>query len=541
MDGLNRRICMEVNYGILSIIPPIVAITLCFATKQVLVSMFAGLFAGALIISNFNPFSAVAYSLDALAVNLQENIILFMFTMFMGVGIAFIWRLGGSHALASAAMRKFKKRRSVCLGTWGLGMACSVNDCLVSAVDGNVFRDICKEYRISSEKFSYVLDATAAPSAALFISDWIAYQISMIGQGLDAAGITEITPVSAYINGLPFNMYSIFTLIFVGLLMYTGRDYGPMLKAEVRALKTGQFTKPGAKPMLDVGSELGEAKTTKPMIRSFVLPIAIAFGVIIFGILYTGISNPARTGSDIMSILDACDATLALYWGSFAMAITGIVLALGTKILTFEETMNTVIDGFKLMATTGAILVMAWSLASVTQSLGLGDFVATYVGGNIPTGLLPLLVLICACLVAFATGTSWGTMAIMTPLAIQLGYSVTGDILFSTGMTGAVLSGAIFGDHCSPVSDTTVMASIFSGADHLDHVATQVPYSLTVISVIGVLYLIFGFTEISPFILLPIGIVALYFLQIVLHKYFIKKYDIDPNYTKFMTEDHQRA
>ena len=132
-------------------------------------------------------------------------------------------------------------------------------------------------------------------------------------------------------------------------------------------------------------------------------------------------------------------------------------------------------------------------------------------------------------------------MAIMTPLAIQLGYSVTGDILFATGMTGAVLSGAIFGDHCSPVSDTTVMASIFSGADHLDHVATQVPYSLTVISVIGVLYLIFGFTEISPFILLPIGIVALYFLQIVLHKYFMKKYDIDPNYTKFMTEDHQRA
>ena len=269
---------MEVNYGILSVIPPLVAIILCFATQQALISMFAGLFVGALIICNYNPLSAVAYSLDSIAANMTENIILLLFTLFMGVGIAFIWRLGGSHALASAAMRKFKKRRSVCLGTWGLGMACSVNDCLVSAVDGNVFRDICKEYRISSEKFSYVLDATAAPSAALFISDWIAYQISMIGQGLDAAGITEITPVSAYINGLPFNMYSIFTLIFVGLLMYTGRDYGPMLKAEVRALKTGQFTKPCAKPMLDVGSELGEAKTTKPMIRSFVLPIAIAFG-----------------------------------------------------------------------------------------------------------------------------------------------------------------------------------------------------------------------------------------------------------------------
>lgn len=223
---------MEANYGILALIPPVVAIGLCFATKQVLISMFAGLFAGALVISNWNPFAAASYSLDALATNMADNVVLLLFTLFMGVGIAFIWRLGGSYALAEAAKRRFKKRRSVCLGTWGLGMVCSVNDCLVAAVDGNVFRDICKDYRISSEKFSYVLDSTAAPAAAFFISDWIAYQISMIGQGLDMAGITGITPVSAYINGLPFNMYSIFTLIFVGMMMYTGRDYGPMLKAE---------------------------------------------------------------------------------------------------------------------------------------------------------------------------------------------------------------------------------------------------------------------------------------------------------------------
>ena len=221
------------------------------------------------------------------------------------------------------------------------------------------------------------------------------------------------------------------------------------------------------------------------------------------------------------------------------MALTGIVLALTTRIMTFEETMNTIVDGFKLMAMTGAILVMAWCLGAITQELGFGDFVSTYIGGNVPTGLLPLLVLICSCLAAFATGTSWGTMAIMTPLAIQLGYSVTGDILFATGMTGAVLSGAIFGDQCSPVSDVTIMAAIFSGADLLDHVKTQLPYALTVIGVIGVLYVIFGFTEMSPFILLAIGIVALYFLQIILHKYYIKKYNIDPNYTKFMTEDHK--
>lgn len=530
---------METSFGILALIPPVVAIGLCFATKQVLISLFAGLFAGSLIISNWNPLSASAHALNAIAVNMSGNIILLLFTLFMGVGISFIWKLGGSFALAEAAKRHFRKRRSVCLGTWGLGMVCSVNDCLVAAVDGNVFRDICKDYRISSEKFSYVLDSTAAPAAALFISDWIAYQIGMIGQGLDAAGITTITPMGAYIKSLPFNMYSIFTLLFVGMLMYTGRDYGPMLKAEVRALTTGEYIKPGAKPMLDVGNELGEPKRTKPMIKSFVLPIATAFIIIIAGILYTGMTNPARVGTGIMSILDACDAQLALYWGSFGMAVMGIIIALVSKIMTFEETMSTIVDGFKLMALTGAILVMAWSLASVTKSMGLGDFVAHYIGNSIPVGFLPVLVLGCSILVAFATGTSWGTMAIMTPLAIQLGYMLTGDVNFSVGMCGAVLSGAILGDHASPVSDTTVMASIFSGADHIDHVATQLPYALTVGGVIAVMYLIFGFTRVSPFILLPIGLAILFVLQIVLHKYYMKKYNIDPGYTKFMTEDHE--
>lgn len=531
---------MEVNYGLLALLPPIVAIGLCFATKQVLVSMFAGLFVGSLIISGWNPLAACAYSLDTIAVNMADNVILLLFTLFMGVGISFIWKLGGSLALADAAKRRFKKRRSVCLGAWGLGMVCSVNDCLVAAVDGNVFRDISKDYRISSEKLSYVLDSTAAPAAALFISDWIAYQISMIGQGLDAAGIQGITPVSAYIKGLPFNMYSIFTLLFVGMLMYTGRDYGPMLKAEVRTLTTGQFTRPEAKPMLNVGSDLGEPKKTKPMISSFVLPIAVAFIIIISGILYTGITNPDRVGTGLMSILDACDAQMALYWGSFGMALTGIAVALVSKIMTFEETMSTIVDGFKLMALTGAILVMAWSLGSVTKSMGLGAFVAHYVGGSIPAGFLPILVLGCSILVAFATGTSWGTMAIMTPLAIQLGYAITGDVNFSVGMCGAVLSGAILGDHSSPVSDTTVMASIFSGADHIDHVGSQLPYALTVGGVVAAMYLVFGFTRVSPLILIPLGVVLLFFLQIILHKFYMKKYNIDPNYTQFMTADHKK-
>ena len=173
--------------------------------------MFMGLFTGCLIVSGWNPLGGISYSLKVLVDNLgdPDNALLVIFTMFMGVGIAFIWRLAGSFALAEAAKHRFKKRRSVCLGTWGLGICTSINDCLVAAVDGNVFRDICKEYRISSEKLSYVLDSTAAPAAALLISDWIAYQISMIKTGLDMAGISDVQPMAAYVHSIPFNMYLI--------------------------------------------------------------------------------------------------------------------------------------------------------------------------------------------------------------------------------------------------------------------------------------------------------------------------------------------
>ena len=489
------------SYGALALLPPLVAIVLCFATKQVLISMFMGLFTGCLIVSGWNPLGGISYSLKVLVDNLgdPDNALLVIFTMFMGVGIAFIWRLGGSFALAEAAKHRFKKRRSVCLGTWGLGICTSINDCLVAAVDGNVFRDICKEYRISSEKLSYVLDSTAAPAAALLISDWIAYQISMIKQGLDMAGISDVQPMAAYVHSIPFNMYSILTLLFVAFLMYTGKDYGPMLKAEARCLSTGKFTRDGASPMMDVGNELGDPKMDKPMVKTFVLPIGLALATILGGIVWTG---REYLSEGVMAVLENCDASSALLWGSFVMAATGIVLALTTRIMTFAETMSTIVDGFKLMVLTGAILVMAWSLGSITKELG----------------------------------TSWGTMAIMTPLAISMGYQLTGDVNMSIGMAGAVLSGAILGDHSSPVSDTTVMASIFSGADHIDHVGTQLPYALTVGGVILVLYTIYGFTACNPLILLPVGLVLLCLLATVLHKIDLKRYHIDPSYADNMTK-----
>lgn len=504
----------SVGYGLWAVLPPLVAIILCFRTKMVLPSLFAGLFTGAVIVSHGNVLAGIGYSLETIVDNVVDpwNARLLLFTFFMGVGISFIWRLGGSFALADQAKKRIKTRRSVCLGTWLLGMGTSINDCLVAAVDGNVFRDICKEYRVSSEKFSYVLDSTAAPAAALFISDWVAYQIGMIQQGLDIAGITTIKPVEAYVKTIPFNLYSIFTLFFVGVLMYTGKDYGPMLKAEMRAISTGKFNRDGAVPMLDVGSELGEPIKTNPMVITFVLPLVAAFVVILAGLYWTG-----RSGTSLMGVLENSDASIALLWGAFAMAATGVTLALMTRIMDFKDAMDTFVDGFKLMVLTASILVMAWSLGAITKEMGLAQFIIEKIGTDLPFVVLPVIIFLLSILIAFATGTSWGTMAIMTPLAIPLAYNITGDPSTSSAIAGVVLSGAIFGDHCSPISDTTVMSSIFSGADHIDHVATQLPYAITVAVVVLSMYILYGAFRISPAILIPIGMVLLLLLQKLLH------------------------
>ena len=506
---------MEGNYGLLSLVPAIIAIAMCFKTKMVIPSLFAGVFASGVIIYKGNIFAATSFSLDTIITQLCDpgNAKLIMFTMFMGVGISFIWKMGGSKALSIWARKKIKNRRTVGVGAWILGMCISVNDCLIAAIDGNVFRDIAKEQRISSEKFSYILDSTAAPSASLFISDWIAFQIGMISQGLIAAGLTDISPMRAYMSSIPYNMYAIFTLIFVGMIVITGLDYGPMLKAEKRAIKTGKFCSDEAEPMLDVGNELGEPKDVEPRLATFIIPFIAMIVTTIFGFIYTG-----RAGSGFMGILENADAVTALLWGAFAMGISGVVLSIGYKIMDFKETMDTFMDGLKLMVLTAAILLMAWSLGDVTKQMGLADFLVGTLGDSVPAWILPITIFVLGMIVSFATGTSWGTMAIITPIAIPLVYQVTGDATYAMTVPGMALSGAIFGDHCSPISDTTVMASIFAGADHIDHVKTQIPYGITVASVVFLMLLLVGIFRLKPYVFIPLGILILFVIVYTMNK-----------------------
>jgi Na+/H+ antiporter NhaC len=438
----------------------------------------------------------------------------------MGAGIAFIWRLNGSKALTNWARTKIKTKKGASVGAWLLGVIVFFNDYCNAAIVGNVFRDISEEHKMSSEKLSYILDSTAAPVATFFISDWIAFQIGMIGSGMAIAGITadQITPFAAYIKSIPLNMYCIFTVIFVGMISITGKDFGPMARAELRAENEGKISRDGAVPMMDVGTDLGEpVKGAIPRISTFFLPIIALIVVTLVGFYYTGLS-PETEGLGLMEILGNADAATALLWGAFAMTVMGIALATVTRIMTIQETMNSVIDGMKLMLLACVILTFAWSLGAITGDMDLAGFIVTFLGDSLSFGMIPVIIFLLGMGISFATGTSWGTMTILTPIAIPLTYKVTGDFNLSVMMAGVVFSGAIFGDHCSPISDTTVLASIFASADHIDHVTTQIPYALLTATVALVMYIFYGFLGISPVVLIPAGIVLMYVLLVFLNK-----------------------
>ncbi|MGB9821522.1 MAG: Na+/H+ antiporter NhaC family protein [Pseudothermotoga sp.] len=507
-----------------SVLPPLVAIVLCFVTKNVLLSLFLGIFTGGLLLNSFNPIAGVGYSLEKIIGSMADewDAKLLLFNLFMGAGIAFIWRLGGSKALADWARTKIKTKRSASVWAWLLGVIVFFNDYINAAIVGNVTRDIFEQHKISKEKLSYILDSTSAPVATFFISDWIAYQLAMIQNGMDNAGITNVSPLSAFLGSIPFNFYCIFTVLFVGIIAITNWDFGSMLRAEIRAQREGKTSRDGASPMLNVDFELGKPIEKRPMILTFVLPILALIVVSIGGFYYTG----AKVGGEtLIEKLGNADAATALLWGAFAMTLTGIVIALGFRLMTVAETMRTILEGFKLMLLACAILVLAWSIGTVTKDMNLAGYVVSAVGKNVPFAFVPMIIFVVGMLISFATGTSWGTMAILTPIAIPIAYSITNDAWLSvTVMAGTVFAGAIFGDHCSPISDTTVLASIFSGSDHIDHVNTQLPYAMTCAFVSLIMYLLYGGLKISPFILIPIGIALLIFIAGFLNRVSMRKY-----------------
>jgi len=489
------------NYGFLSLLPPLVAITLCFITRRVLASLFIGVWVGATILIGWNPIGGVTKTLGYIVENAADswNATILLFDFVIGGLIGIIYLSGGAQAFVKSVTKKVKNARDGQLAAWLFGLVIFFDDYSNTAVVGNAFRAVSDKLRMSREKFSYIVDSTAAPVASIaLISTWIGYEVGLIGDAIEGASVA-MTPYTIVLHSIPYRFYSIFAIILVLAIALSGRDYGPMLKAEYRARTTGKVFRDGATP-LSGGSELKVLEGVPQKTMNMVVPIIVLVVVTIFGMWLTGGGTSAD--SFTTAIADS-DAMTALLWGAAFAVIIAIIMYKAQGIGTLADMMDAFIDGAKMMLLANLILLSAWSIGSVCGEIGTAPYVVEAARRVVSPVLVPMVIFLICNLISFATGTSWGTMAIAMPIAVPLSLSL--GVPLPLGIS-AVLTGSVMGDHCSPISDTTIMSSMFAGSDHIDHVKTQIPYAFTASGVAVLAYIAAG-TGMSVALVLPLGIV----------------------------------
>ena len=523
------------DFGILSLLPPLVAIILAIWTKRVLLALFAGVWVGGLVYTGWNPISATTTSLDLIVQNATDdwNVKILLFDFLIGAGVGLIYKSGGAFAIGRALANKVRTSRGASVMGWLLGVLIFFDDYTNTIIVGNTMRPITDRTRVSREMLAYIDDSTAAPVAGLaIVSTWIGYEVGLIGKSFKELNVDLGSVGGAYgawMHSVPFRFYSILAIILVFIVAFSHRHYGPMLHAEYRARTTGKVLRDGAKPLMTTEVDLGMPKE-EGSVHVFIWPILTLIFVTLYGMWYTGGGGAAYAKGGLMEVLGNSDSALALLWGSFAMVVVAFFLVLAMKKMTIEEAEDAIIRGMKQMVIANTILLLAWSLGLITSRdyLGTGLYISEIVkNAGISGSWIPLVIFLASMFVSFTTGTSWGTFSIMLPIAIPTAYGITGYVgpeVFAS--IGAVFAGGIFGDHCSPISDTTIMSSMFSGSDHIDHVNTQVPYAMTASGVGIILYLLFGFGVHNWVILLPLGFVLLAGAWYVLSEWYGKKYGI---------------
>lgn len=515
----------------LSILPPLVAIIMAFLIKEVYSSLFIGTLVGASIIAYYqgaNALLAVFVGiLDIVDTYMIETIIdhghasVIVFLMLIGSTVAIVSLNGGMRGLVRWLSKFAKTPRSGQLITFLMDLCIFFDDYANTLVVGSTMRPLAKKLRISKEKLSFIVDSTAAPVGALaLVTTWIGAELSYIAEGIKTIGI-DASPYSLFIESIPYRFYPIFMLCFVVIIALTGRDFGPMLKAERRARRGEGYEEDINHHTTD--SEIEPEESVEGKWYNAVIPIGVLITATVIGIFVTG-HNPEvwasdkSLGSKLMSTVGNADSYVALLWASVISTITAIIITSAQKILSFRRSMEAMMVGFKIMLPATIVLVLAWTLALMTNYLHTADFVSSaLIEWNVTPMLLPALTFVLAAIIAFSTGTSWGTMAILYPLVLPVTWQLTANAGFehSAAMTvlldviSCILAGAVMGDHCSPISDTTIMSSTSTGCNHLEHVRTQMPYALTVggVSLVWVILSSFG---IPAWLLLISGIVALW-------------------------------
>ena len=488
----------SIYYGtFMSLVPPIIAIGLALITKEVFSSLFAGVLVGAIFASNYS-FSGTLdiIVVDGLSTAVADSAGIFVFLVILGILVSMINKSGGTEAFGRWAKTHVKTKTGAMLATFVLGVLIFVDDYFNCLTVGAVMRPVTDSHKISRVKLAYIIDATAAPICMIApVSSWAA---AVSGTLADCNVDTGLSSFQLFVNAIPFNFYSLLTIVFVVMIAVLGFDYGKMSGHEIKANKEGDLGALGADE--EVGAD------SHGIVLDLVLPIVVLIVSCVLGLMYVGgFFKGGDFQGDFIGAFGNTDAYVALPWGGMIALVFAFIYYLCRKCFSFKEATECIPQGFIAMVPAITILTLATALKNVTGLLGSDAFIDTVMAG-VPEflyGIFPALIFVVACVLSFATGTSWGTFGILIPIVVTI-FGV-GDPLFYVGIS-ACLAGAVCGDHCSPISDTTIMASAGANCNHVDHVSTQLPYAITVAAISFVSFLFAGFVPIA-WIALPFGIV----------------------------------
>lgn len=485
--------------GWLSILPPLLAIGIALIFKRVVPALFLGIWVGAITALSFTFKGAFVGLLNTFEHYILQEFIteehgaIILFSLMIGGMVGIIAKNGGMRGVVNLIVRWASNAKRGQLATSFLGIAIFFDDYANSLVVGNTMRPVTDRLRISREKLSYIVDSTAAPVACIaLVTTWIGYEVGMIGDAIDKIDGLEGSAYGFFLSSIPYSFYPFLAIFFVFLVAWTGRDFGPMFTAEKRARTLGQVADPNSVINQDENSakEMTPVEGKPQRAINAILPVLVLVVGVLAGLYATG------TGETLNEIIGSSNSFKALMWASLFGVLTAAFLSITQRIMDIEQVIESWFSGLKGMMFAMIILIMAWALSAVTTDLHTASYLVSILGDSLNAGFVPTIVFILAAATAFATGSSWGAMGILMPLVIPLTWAVmmaNGQvaahdyhILYSSIST--ILAGSVWGDHCSPISDTTILSSMASGCNHIDHVRTQLPYAVLV----GVVSVLFG-------------------------------------------------
>lgn len=489
-----------------ALVPPIIAIVLALITKEVYSSLFVGILAGGLLYSGYSFEGCVNHVFcDGIIASLADsyNVGILIFLVILGTLVSLMNKAGGSAAFGDWASKHIKNRVEAQLATVALGVLIFIDDYFNCLTVGSVMRPVTDKHNISRAKLAYLIDATAAPVCIIApVSSW-------------AAAVSGFVPgqengIALFISTIPYNFYAILTIVMMISLAVTGKDFGPMEVHERNAIVNNDLFTSGEK----AGNETEEKKNSKGKVIDLVIPVIALVVCCVIGMIYTG---GYFEGASFIEAFANSDASVGLVFGSFFGLVITLILYLVRKVLSFNECMQCFPEGFKSMVAPILILTFAWSLKAMTDSLGAKEFVAGLVEGSAAgfVSLLPAIIFLIAVFLSFSTGTSWGTFGILIPIVVSIFAGVDNTMMIIS--MSACMAGSVCGDHCSPISDTTIMSSAGAQCNHLNHVSTQLPYALTCAVVSCICYFVAGYSK-NPVVPLVTGVVLIIALA-----YFLKK------------------